>query len=397
MNFVLISPHFPSNYWLFARALKNRGVRVLGIVDTPAEVLPSALREVLDDVYCVYSMTDRDQMIRACGYFTWKYGKIDWIESNNEYWLNLDAELRQLFHVTTGMFPDQLKSCQHKSLMKERYAMAGIPAARWLVSEDQEALRQFASEVHYSLVAKPDRGVGAGDTVRIHNESEFEQLLRTMHSGMIVEEFVNGTVCTFDGIINKQGRVVFATSHLYLGSVMDSVNEKQPIGCLSLKQVPEDLCSAGERTLRAFGIRDRFFHLEFFRLNADQPGLGSAGDLIGLEVNMRPPGGFLPDMINYASDIDIYQIWADTLIDHEPCYNPKRPYSSVFAGRRREQDYQLTTDQLLQKYQHQIIQRITMDPALAEAMGDEVLIARFHTEMEACDFYADCTKQKERN
>ena len=168
INFVLISPHFPSNYWLFARALKNRGVRVLGIVDTPVESLPETLRSVLDDVVCVYSMTDRDQMIRACGYFTWKYGKIDWIESNNEYWLNLDAELRELFHVTTGMFPKQLNVCQHKSLMKAKYAEAGVPAARWLISEDKAEIREFAKKVNYSLVAKPDRGVGASDTMRIH-------------------------------------------------------------------------------------------------------------------------------------------------------------------------------------------------------------------------------------
>ena len=392
INFVLISPHFPSNYWLFARALKNRGVRVLGIVDTPQSSLPASLRKVLDDVYCVYSMTDRDQMIRACGYFTWKYGKLDWIESNNEYWLNLDAELRELFHVTAGMFPAQLNVCQHKSLMKAKYAEAGVPTARWLISEDPEAIRQFAQQVHYSMVAKPDRGVGASDTMRIHNAEELETMLKTMHSGMIVEEFVQGTVCTFDGIINNQGKVVFATSHVYLGSVMDSVNEKQPIGCYSLKNVQEDLRSAGERTLQAFGVRDRFFHLEFFRLDCDQEGLGHKGDIIGLEVNMRPPGGFLPDMIDYANDIDIYQIWADTLIDHEPCYNPERPYSSVFVGRRKEQNYQHSTDWIVEHYREAIVQRIAMDPALAEAMGDEVLIARFPIEQQVFDFYADCIR-----
>ena len=392
INFVLISPHFPSNYWLFARALKNRGVRELGIVDTPVESLPETLRAVLDDVVCVYSMTDRDAMIRTCGYFTWKYGKIDWIESNNEYWLNLDAELRELFHVTTGMFPKQLHVCQHKSLMKAKYAEAGVPAARWLISEDKAEIREFAKKVNYSLVAKPDRGVGASDTMRIHNAEELEQMLKTMHSGMIVEEFVHGTVCTFDGIINNQGKVVFATSHVYLGSVMDSVNEKQPIGCYSLKTVPDDLRSAGERTLQAFGVRDRFFHLEFFRLDCDQEGLGRQGDIIGLEVNMRPPGGFLPDMIDYANDIDIYQIWADTLIDHEPCYNPERPYSSVFVGRRKEQAYQHSMEWIIERYQGAIIQRIAMDPALAEAMGDEVLIARFPTEQQVFDFYADCVR-----
>ena len=139
-------------------------------------------------------------------------------------------------------------------------------------------------------------------------------------------------------------------------------------------------------------MRDRFFHLEFFRLDCDQEGLGRQGDIIGLEVNMRPPGGFLPDMIDYANDIDIYQIWADTLIDHEPCYNPERPYSSVFVGRRKEQAYQHSMEWIIERYQGAIIQRIAMDPALAEAMGDEVLIARFPTEQQVFDFYADCVR-----
>ena len=104
INFVLISPHFPSNYWLFA-GFENRGVRVLGIIDTPWSRCRKRCAQKLDDVVCVYSMTDRDAMIRALGYFTWKYGKIDWIESNNEYWLNLDAEYERAVPRHDGMFP----------------------------------------------------------------------------------------------------------------------------------------------------------------------------------------------------------------------------------------------------------------------------------------------------
>ncbi|MFQ7537546.1 MAG: hypothetical protein ACLRL6_09515 [Clostridium sp.] len=40
----------------------------------------------------------------AVAWFTYKHGKIDWIESNNEYWLRQDAALRRDFHVETG-FP----------------------------------------------------------------------------------------------------------------------------------------------------------------------------------------------------------------------------------------------------------------------------------------------------
>ena len=105
--------------------------------------------------------------------------------------------------------------------LSDVYKRQGVPAARWLISEDKAEIREFAKKVNYSLVAKPDRGVGASDTMRIHNAEELEQMLKTMHSGMIVEEFVHGTVCTFDGIINNQGKVVFATSHVYLGSVME--------------------------------------------------------------------------------------------------------------------------------------------------------------------------------
>ena len=94
-----------------------------------------------------------------------------------------------------------------------------------------------------------------------------------------------------------------------------------------------------------------------------------------------------------AEPLDVTELLgADTLIDHEHCYNPERPYSSVFVGRRKEQAYQHSMEWIIEKYQGAIIQRIAMDPALAEAMGDEVLIARFPTEQQVFDFYADCVR-----
>lgn len=63
--------------------------------------------------------------------------------------------------------------------------------------------------------------------------------------------------------------------------------------------------------LRAFGASSRFFHLEFFRLTEDKPGLGKRGDIVALEVNMRPAGGYTPDMLNFSQSVDVYQMWAD--------------------------------------------------------------------------------------
>ena len=64
-------------------------------------------------------------VLRAVGYFTGRYGKIDWIESNNEYWLELDAALRTDFNVTSGLKTADMARIKHKSVMKEYYRKAG--------------------------------------------------------------------------------------------------------------------------------------------------------------------------------------------------------------------------------------------------------------------------------
>lgn len=91
MNFIFISPHFPHTYWAFCDRLHRNGINVLGIADAPYDQLDSRLRSALTEYYKVDNMEDYDQVYRAVAYFAFKYGRIDWIESNNEYWLEQDA------------------------------------------------------------------------------------------------------------------------------------------------------------------------------------------------------------------------------------------------------------------------------------------------------------------
>ena len=81
MNFVFVSPHFPRTYWLFCDRLKRKGVNVLGIGDCPYDALEEHVKAALTEYYYVSNMQDYDQMLRAVGFFTFKYGKVDWIES----------------------------------------------------------------------------------------------------------------------------------------------------------------------------------------------------------------------------------------------------------------------------------------------------------------------------
>ena len=92
-NFVFISPNFPVNYWQFCRQLRNNGLRVLGIGDQPYDTLLPELKSALHEYYKVGSLENYDEVYRAVAFFISKYGRIDWLESNNEYWLERDAML----------------------------------------------------------------------------------------------------------------------------------------------------------------------------------------------------------------------------------------------------------------------------------------------------------------
>ena len=90
-NIVFLSPNFPANYWQFCRELKNNGLNVLGIGDQPYEELKPELKASLNEYYKVNSLENYDEVYRAVAFLTFKYGRIDWLESHNEYWLEQDA------------------------------------------------------------------------------------------------------------------------------------------------------------------------------------------------------------------------------------------------------------------------------------------------------------------
>ncbi len=379
MNFIFISPNFPETYRFFCMRLRENGVNVLGIGDALYNELHPELTNALTEYYRVTSLENYDEVYRAVAYFAYRYGKIDWLESNNEYWLEQDAALRTDFNITSGLKSDEIQKYKSKILMKQYYQKAGVPAARYLPVTTLEAALAFTQEVGYPVVVKPDNGVGALATYKLTNDEElalfFEQLPDTLY---VMEEYVPGRVTTFDGICDRDGNVLFASSHISVNSIMDMVNEKVPTYYYVDKEVPEDVRSAGERTLRAFGASSRFFHLEFFRLTEDKPGLGNAGDIVALEVNMRPAGGFTPDMLNFAGSVDVYQIWAD-MIAYNECrhtYHGPRQYC-IYCGRRDEFTYIHNGLSIRQTYADALRLVTRMPDALAGTMGNQVYIACF--------------------
>ena len=389
-NFVFISPNFPLTYWKFCRELRNNGMRVLGIGDCPYNELLQELRDSLDEYYKVSSLENNDEVFKAVAFFTFKYGKIDWLESNNEYWLMRDAWLRTEFNITTGPKSADMYKIKYKSAMKEFYAKAGLPTARYHLVEGYEDAAEFANMVGYPVVVKPDNGVGANNTYKLHNDEELRFFMDTKDDNLyIMEEFVNGYVQTYDAIVDSQGQPIFESGNVTPYSLMDIVNGGGDSVYYLVKDLPDAIRDAGLRTVESFVVKSRFIHLEFFILNEDQEGLGKKGDILGLEVNMRPAGGFTPEMYNYSQETDVYKIWADMVaFDHNTKPIGNHHYCA-FYGRRDGKHYKLDDYEVMMKYKNQLVMWGRIPDALSGAMANQMYVANFDTEEEMLAYYAD--------
>lgn len=388
MNFVFISPQFPDSYWNFCDRLKQRGINVLGIGDSSYDGLSEQLKACLTEYYRVDNMEDYDQMVRAMGYFTYKYGKIDWLESNNEYWLEQDAKLRADFNIQTGMMPEQVANVRRKSTMKKFYEQAGVPVARYhMVSSYEEGIA-FANMVGYPVFVKPDGGMGAEDSYKLSNEDDMRWFYSIKKDvPYIMEEFICGDIWSYDGISDSNGDIIFESCVSWPRSVADIVNNKDHLAYYTANMLPDDLREKGRATVKSFDVKSRFFHLEFFRLVEAKEGLGNVGDIVALEVNMRPAGGWTPDMYNFANSVDVYSIWADMVVYDKTYVDlTKQKYFAVYASQRYGKPYVHNFDDIRARYAGKIVLDEEIPDALSGAMGNHMWTAKLDTEAEKDEF-----------
>ena len=395
-NFIFISPNFPTNYWQFCRELKNNGLNVLGIGDQPYNELLPELKESLNEYYKVSSLENYDEVYRAVAFFSFKYGKIDFLESNNEYWLEQDARLRTDFNICTGFKNEDMPRIKYKSKMKEYYQKVGIPVAKYHLVDTPEGCREFIEKVNYPVIVKPDNGVGASHTYKISNDDELADFFSTKEPEVsyIMEEFIDAEINSYDAIINSKGEPVYEAGNCTPNSIMDIVNNLDNSLFYIVKDLAEDTLDFGRKTVKSFGVKSRFVHFEFFRLLSDHEGIGKKGDLMALEVNMRPSGGYTPEMHNFARETDVYKIFADMIAFDSTLKTEGAHHFAAFAGLRDGKDFVLSPEQIREKYAANLKMERRIPDALSEAMGNQMYLATFDTEEEMNKFYADVTEVK---
>ena len=363
MNYIVISPYYPENFQQFTIELANRGIRVLGIGQEPYEQLGAPLQAALTEYFRVEDLENVEEVKRAVAFLFYKHGPIDRIESHNEYWLELDAELRQQFDIF-GVKPADLVKTKYKSEMKKLFQEAGVPVVPGRVIKTLDDVDPAVKELGLPLIAKPDNGVGAAATYKLESLADVDHFKATWDqtTTYFFEQFISsGQVCTFDGLVDSQGQIVFSTTFDYAHSPLDLVLYKMDNSYYILKEVPEKLRQYGESIVKTFGMKERFFHIEFFK---------DGDDYIALEYNNRPAGGFTIDVYNFAHSRDLYQDYARVVLGEDIPEQAADTQYCLATTRRDAKHYAYSEAEVLDKYRDQLKAIKRMPEAFAELQGD---------------------------
>jgi biotin carboxylase len=153
---------------------------------------------------------------------------------------------------------------------------------------------------------------------------------------------------------------------------METVNEDDHMYYFSYRALPPDLEAAGRAAVVAFDVRERFFHIEFFRTRKD-------GKIVALEVNVRPPGGYTTDMFNYANDIDIYREWANVVVHEEFRAPYARKYHCCYIGRKNDKQYLRSHGQVIRELGGLLALHAPVSGVFRSAIGDYGYVVRSPT------------------
>ena len=373
MRILSLSPGFPPNSHLFCLAAHARGAIVLAVGDLPEHDLPMEARQALERYVFEPRMGEYDLLLGIVKSMIVEHGPIDFVESNGEHWLEVEGRLRDDLGIE-GLSARDVGRLRSKLAMAEAFEKAGVPSPPGIRCLSPEVVKGFAATYGLPLVFKPDSGSGATSTFRVSTDAELDAALCLPLEGHVVQPFVEGVIVTFDGLVDWAGKVVFCTSHVYDCGIMEVRAGVLDGFYYSLRSIPPALEQLGRQALAAFALRRRFFHLEFF--------LRPDGSYVALEMNVRPPGGFTTDMMNYACDFDVYALWAAVMIgDSLEDFAYERKFHTAHAGRRHERTYEHSPQALMAHLGDTLVLVESIPDAFASTMGNTMYLLR-HRQLE---------------
>jgi biotin carboxylase len=200
--------------------------------------------------------------------------------------------------------------------MKQVLDEAGVRTPRHASTSTVQGVWEAAERIGYPLIVKPIAGAGSADTFRVDSAAELADVLPMIRHVEVVsvEEFIEAEEYTYDTVCGA-GDVLFENISWYRPRPLQARSHEwiSPMTVALRATDSEQLAGGramGREVLQALGFRAGFTHMEWYRKDD--------GEVVFGEIGARPPGARTVDVMNYATDGDLFQMWAEAVLTGTP-------------------------------------------------------------------------------
>lgn len=321
-TFLCISNYFKGN--AFLTSLKKQGNQVFLVTSEKLKDSPWAY-EYIDEVFFMPGQDldwDLDLLLKGVGGLM-KDHKIDSIVALDDYDVEKATFLRENLRIP-GMGQTTGRYFRDKLAMRIKAQDAGINVPPFSPLFNDEDINQYANHVKAPWVLKPRSEASAHGIIKVHNKEDLWKHIHELGDNRLhylVEQFKPGDVYHADGLI-LEGKSLFLTVSKYLATPMEISQGGGIFRSANLEYGSEDeqaIKKANKAIMKAFGLKSGASHTEFIKCHED-------GKIYFLETSSRVGGAHLAEMVEAATQINLWTEWAkieDALVKGKEYKLPK--------------------------------------------------------------------------
>jgi formate-dependent phosphoribosylglycinamide formyltransferase (GAR transformylase) len=281
--------------------------------------------------------------------------RIDRVECLWEPYMLLAARLREELGLP-GLTVAQTVPFRDKERMKQLLDAAGLRTPWHVAAQTVAQVWAAADRVGFPLIVKPIDGAGSADTYRADSAADLDAVLPmvrhvprvSVEEFIDAEEFTYDTICAdgnilFENVCQYHPRPLLTKMHEWISPITMALRDLEDPGLRGGREL-------GRAVLGALGFRDGFTHMEWYR-KAD-------GEVVFGEIGARPPGARTVDVMNYATDTDLFLAWAHAVTHGRLPQPVERHYNAASIFKRASGAGRIThyegLDRLLAEFGEQV-------------------------------------------
>lgn len=236
-----------------------------------------------------------------------KSQKIDAIIALDDFDVEKATYLRENMRID-GMGQTTGRYFRDKLAMRMRAKSCGISNPNFVSLFNDNDINDFADNIAAPWVLKPRSEASAAGIIKVHNKEDLWMHINELGNNRfkyLLEQFRPGDVYHCDSLI-LNGKIVFSITSKYLATPMEisqggGIFRSANIEYNSADDKAIKVCNA--QIIKGFGLKHGAAHSEYIKCNEN-------GKIYFLETSSRVGGAHLAEMVEAASDINLWGEWA---------------------------------------------------------------------------------------